>query len=216
VILRAAAALAWSLSTAIFLAFAGELGKSPWSPAADRHLRAMKDRTTAPVTVTPMTYADFAALPHGLPLAAYAQLETRGASVEGYVQIMSRISDGDYGIAFVPTPPKSVTGDTLAIVIELTPQWQRGSRNWRIDRLMPELRSHDWGLPPWPNGPRKARLSGWLLYDYPHDPQYRGARREPGESQGTLARRLTGWEIHPVTRIELWDDSLGAFLEYPR
>ena len=28
--------------------------------------------------------------------------------------------------------------------------------------------------------------------------------------------RLTMWEIHPVTRIEVRDDSLGAYVEIPR
>jgi hypothetical protein len=214
VILRALAALALVLGLALFFAYLGVVGKAPWSSAADRHLRAMKDRTTTPASYAALTYEEFGALPSGLPLAEYARLEARGAAVEGYVQQIKRIADGDYGIGLVPGAPSAIETDTLPIVIELTPQWQRGSRNWRMDRLAPELRPHDWGRPPWPNGPRRVRISGWLLYDYPHDPHVgHGNARGSGD---LLARRYSGWEIHPVTRIELWDDSLGAFVEWPR
>lgn len=213
-ILRAAAAVSLLAGSALFLAYLGVVGKAPWSSEADRHLRAMKDRTTTPVSYTPLTYEEFGALPSGLPLAEYARLEARGVSVEGYVQLIARITDGDYAMSLVPGAPSKVVTDTLPIVTELTPQWQRGSRNWRMDRLVPELRPHDWGRPPWPNGPRRVRISGWLLYDHPHDPQVR--RKETRGSRDPLARRYSGWEIHPVTRIELWDDSLQTFVEWPR
>lgn len=211
--LRVAAALGLALGFGLFLAFLHEVGKSPWSSAADRHLREMKDRVTAPERYAAMTHDEFAALPSGLSLADYAALERRGVSIEGYVQQLNRVIDGDYGLLLVPGFPSTIVNDTLPVITELTPQWQRGSRSWRIDRLAPALRPQDWFLPPWPGGPRRARISGWLLYDYPHDPRTRPRHVGPGDP---LARRLTGWEIHPVTRIELWDDSLAAFVDWPR
>jgi hypothetical protein len=33
---------------------------------------------------------------------------------------------------------------------------------------------------------------------------------------GRVPSRVTGWEIHPVTRIEIWDDARAAFVEYGR
>jgi len=59
----------------------------------------------------------------------------------------------------------------------------------------------------WDGGPRRVRLTGWLTYDFP----YEGAHNRPG-----FPPRIASWEIHPVTRIELWDDTLAAFVDYPR
>jgi hypothetical protein len=62
---------------------------------------------------------------------------------------------------------------------------------------------------PWEGGPRRTRISGWLLYDFQYDDSL-------GEWSGDFhPPRATGWEIHPVTAIDIWSDSLG-FVEYPR
>lgn len=59
---------------------------------------------------------------------------------------------------------------------------------------------------------RRARLTGWLLDDFWNDPD-----RFPWSIwPHGAARRLSGWEIHPVTRIELWDDSLRRYVELAR
>ena len=63
---------------------------------------------------------------------------------------------------------------------------------------------------PWPGGPRRVRLSGWLLYDFQYD------RPATPWSRQYSAPRLSGWEIHPVTRIEVWDDARGEWVEVPR
>jgi hypothetical protein len=59
-----------------------------------------------------------------------------------------------------------------------------------------------------------VRISGWLLYDFEYDAPYRTQRH--ALISGARSTRLTGWEIHPVTRIEVWDDSTRDFVEIPR
>ena len=59
----------------------------------------------------------------------------------------------------------------------------------------------------WPGGTRRVRVSGWLMYDWQHDKPFEAHR------EGRTAPRLTGWEIHPVTRIEAWNDTLERFVD---
>jgi hypothetical protein len=47
-----------------------------------------------------------------------------------------------------------------------------------------------------------VRLSGWLLHDFEHA----GPAR---------AWRVSAWEIHPVTAIEVWDEARQAWQPLP-
>ena len=66
------------------------------------------------------------------------------------------------------------------------------------------------GATEWDSGPQRARVSGWLMDDYAYD-------RTP--SPWALAHgstRVSGWEIHPVTRIERWDAARDGWVEVAR
>jgi hypothetical protein len=204
-VLRLAAALALAIGVIGLGGFLRIVGWGPFVSEASRHLRVMKQRTAAPDTVSPLTFPQMAALPRSRPLAEYARLERRGASLEGNVKGMSRSTDGDFHVEVVPT---GMTGrsDARHISAEITPQWHQGSSHWRYERLAAAFRVARWDPTPWERAPRRVRLSGWLMYDF----EYEGTRPRSGPE------RLTHWEIHPVTRIEVWDDSLGAFVEIPR
>jgi hypothetical protein len=208
--LRLVAALSLTLGIVGLLSFVHLLGKGPFAPLAARHLRDMKDRTSAPSAYAPMTFADFAALPHHRPVAEYSAIERRGVSLEGYPQHLFRSSDGDLHLELAETPRVTGARDTVYLTGEITPQWQRGSERWRFEPLVAVLRPPGGGVTTWEGGARRLRISGWLMYDVQYDPPV---------SEWSLAHgapRLTGWEIHPVTRIEIWSDSLATFVEYPR
>lgn len=216
-ILRLAAALALLVGAAGLLLFLQVVGKGPFASAEARHLRLMKDRLDPPPALLPATFADFAALPHARPVAEYAPLETRGVVLEGYAQRMIWSSDGDVHVEVLSSWRKPGLPETTYVSAEITPRWRRGSTRWQYDHLLAELRPNFGGTTPWEMGPQRMRLSGWLLYDFQYDGPYgapnpHGAAIRPARSP----MRLSGWEIHPVTRIELWDDSLQAFVEYPR
>jgi hypothetical protein len=89
-------------------------------------------------------------------------------------------------------------------VAEVTPSWRARHPGWSYDRLIEALRPAEGGLAPWDGGPRRVRLSGWLLYDETHERRPPRPRRPPA---------LAAWEVHPVTRIEIWDPGAARFTE---
>lgn len=208
-ILRLAALAAVALGLVTFLFFLQLVGEAPWSPPAMRHLRAMKDRADAPDSVVPFTAADFASLPHGRPLAEYAPLERRGVCLDGYVQKLVTSTDGDVHFELAPTRRLPGGPDTVYVTAELTPQWGGGSARWSFESLVATLRPNGGGMRAWDTGPRRARVSGWLLYDFQYD-------APPRSGPAHRAVRLTGWEIHPITRIEVRDEADSAWREVER
>jgi hypothetical protein len=207
--LRLTAILAVLLGLAALFGYLQLVGRVPWSTPEMRHLRAMKDRTSAPAEVEPFTMADIESLPHGLPLDRLAPLEQRGASVTGYVQRMLHAPDGDTHLEVVPTPRLPGGPDTAYVTAEITPQWYEGADSWSFENLVAVFRPNHGGVTPWDSGPARVRVSGWLLDDFQFD--VRLAASVIRDDQ-----RVSGWEIHPVTRIELWSDSLRAFRDLAR
>ena len=208
--LRLAAALALLLGVAALMAYLNIMGRGPLAGAEARHLRAMKDRVSAPESVRDVTLDDFAALPHGAPLATVASIERRGVVAEGYVQRIMRAQDDDYHLELAPTPRTPGGPDTIYLSAEITPGIRDGSQRWSYGALNAAFRPNRGGAARWDRGPRRVRVSGWLLYDYQYD-------APPGEREKrTSAPRISGWEIHPVTRIELWNESLGRFVDLAR
>ena len=208
--LRLAAALSLLLGAAALAAYLHIMGYGPLAGAAARHMRALKDRRAAPESVSVFTLADFDALPHRMALADYAPLERRGVTMEGYVQRFMRAVDDDYHLELAPTGRAPGGPDTVYASAEITPAFRRDSQPWSYEALVAAFRPTRGGATPWNTGPQRVRVSGWLLYDYPYD-------APPSEWDKRMASpRISGWEIHPVTRIELWDDTLRRYVDYPR
>jgi len=205
VIARSLGVLVFGLGgTALFVGLA-LLGRAPGLPEQTRHLRAMKDRLEPPGIVRDVTMADFAALPHHGPFDERVRLERQGVRMEGWVQRVLLAGDGDLHLELAEHRRTSLDRDTTYVVAEVTPPWRQSRASWAYDSLLAAFRPNHGGPARWDAGPRRVRVSGWLLYDKPHD--------KPA-STWTLAFRATrrsGWEIHPVTAIELWDDSSGAW-----
>jgi len=207
VTLRILALFAIALGAAVLIDYLTELGKGPWSDPSARHLRAMKDRTGSPAGLEPFTIAAMAGLPRRAPLREVAPIERRGVVVEGYVQRMERAADGDYHLDFAPET-RGPDGPLVPFVsAEITPQWHRDSGTWRYERLVDVLRPIYGGVTTWDRGPRRVRLGGWLTYDF----EYEGSR-----PVAPFPPHLSFWEIHPVTRIEVWDEARAAYVEVPR
>ena len=209
-ILRLAAALALLLGAAALAAYLHIMGYGPLAGAAARRMRAMKDRSTAPESVSVFGLAEFAALPHRVAFADYEPFERRGVVMEGYVQRFMRAVDDDYHLELAPTPRAPGGPDTVYATAEITPAFRRGSPHSTYEALVAALRPRRGGATAWDRGPRRVRVSGWLLYDYPYDaPPSDWAKR-------MASPRISGWEIHPVTRIELWDEAQGRYWDYLR
>ena len=201
--LRLFAAFAFIMGAAILITYLTVLGVAPWASAKTRHLRAMKERSTTPRAYERMTIPEMQALPRHAPLAYYSKLERRGVYIEGKVIKMLRAFDGDFHLDLA-----APSGEPLPYAVtEVTEAFSRGSATWNYEGISVALRPNEGTTAPWEGGPRRVRLSGWLMYDYQHEGTIHSDRPPP---------ILTAWEIHPVTRIELWSDSLGRFVEYAR
>ncbi len=158
-------------------------------PAAEReaHLQDMKNRLDDPRQVVGMTILEIAALPQ-FPRAYTRQqfteisaLEERGVMVEGFVARLRQMQDGDYHIQLAEAwPGHCLGGDTPdQFFTELTPGIRARKPAYTWERLLPLC-----------GADTRIRVSGWLMWDNPHH------------------TRITFWEVHPVTRIELccWRD----------
>lgn len=207
---RALAVLVFAAGAATLLAGLTVIGAAPGSPADARHLRRAKNRLAEPASYAPITLAEFPALPRHRPLAEVAALERRAVALEGFVQRTVLAGDGDLHLEVAPTPRPPGGPDTAYVTAEVTPGWRRGAPGWRPEVLRTVFRPDHGGPTPWERGTRRVRISGWLLYDAPYD-------RAPSPwSLAHAAPRVSGWEIHPVTRIEVWDDAAAAWREVPR
>jgi len=205
---RTVAFMVWGLALAAFLAYLHALGRGPFASLAARHQREMKERTALPATIEPMTGAEFLALPRQRSVAEYSGIERRAVSLEGEVTEMIRATDGDYHLALRPPGDPNLWGSGLTA--EVTPEWHRDAiGGWGYERLLSVLRPDVGGATPWPEGPARVRLSGWLLYDHESDV----IARMLGIP---LVPRATDWEIHPVTKIERWDDAHAGWVEVKR
>jgi hypothetical protein len=185
-------------------AFLNMMGALPTASPQARHLRAMKDRAAVPSFFEATSESAIAALPHAAPLASYEPIERRGVSIDGYVQRMLRAADGDIHLEIVPERRLPGEASLPYVTGEISRQWLRNTDTWTFPRLVEAFHPNQGGVTPWEGGTRRVRISGWLLNDYESGPAPFGPRR------------VSPWEIHPVTRIELWNDSLSAFQDFAR
>jgi hypothetical protein len=73
------------------------------------------------------------------------------------------------------------------VVVEITPRWLAANDGWRLQtfKRLAEQRA-------------KVRITGWLMFDPQHPDQI-------GKTRGGL------WEVHPITKIEVFSD--GRWIE---
>ena len=207
---RLVAILSVAGGVAGFLLYLHLLGKGPFATLEGRHLRQMKDRTSAPDSVEPFTHDAFFALPRGLSVAEYSGIERRAVSLEGQVHHLLRATDGDFHADLYPVARAGSEVAMHAVTTEITPQWHgSGLDGWGFERLAAIFRPERGTVAPWEGGPVRVRLSGWLLYDHADD----ALPRPPGAPH---ALRLSQWEIHPVTKIERWDSTHAGWVEVKR
>lgn len=123
--------------------------------------------------------------------------ESQAARVEGYV-----VSVGKAGIELancwspcrrdihINLALRSDAPATEQVVVEVTPNFERSIKtqglDWSAATLERTLVGH------W------CRFEGWLFYDRHHAKEATNTYKE-----GSNVWRATGWEIHPVTRIEV-------------
>jgi hypothetical protein len=203
----------------------GDCGETGDGGDADTNRR--KNRIDLPEAYHPVTWDAINTLsyPHGAPRSrmgwTQAQLgqiqpfEGAALSVEGYlykVKVESSSRNAATGGESTNcharlakdvdwhTPLTANVGEAqdVAIIVETTPRVRQGHPNWTTARLRPWT-AHV-GSQPNPNyNQQKIRISGWLMLDPEHQDMINGGLRS------------TLWEIHPITKIEVWDN--GQWLD---
>jgi len=119
----------------------------------------------------------------GYVVALRPQTKGSGESTNCYLR---RSAEVDWHVAIVE---HAGDGERTAIVVEPTPRVRVNHPNWTVARLTPWLDSSD-----------PVRISGWLMFD-------------PAHRNHLNRYRATLWEIHPVTRIEVWRDGAWADMD---
>ena len=209
-IVRSLAVLIFAAGAAVLVGALALLGRAPGLPETARHLRAMKDRIDPPPALRTFTMADFSALPHHVSPAERSALESHGVQMSGWVQRVVLSGDGDLHLELVENQRHRGERDTAYVVAEITPPWRDQADGWAYESLLVAFRPNLGGPAPWEAGPRRVRITGWLMLDHPYDRPVSQWLLEHGTP------RITGWELHPVTRIELWDEGDSAWRELPR
>ena len=178
--------------------------------AQGRYLIEQKNREEVPSHYESLTYAEFLALPaltdhySEQDWTIVRQESLRAVRLEGYIAEVRQIFDGpmygewpwegDFHVHLRERPqpqcfPPGPRHDQ--IVTEVTPHFQPPRTGWSEAVLR--------GLC---NRQVRVRISGWLLHDYQH-------------ADGVSRWRATPWEIHPVTRIEVWDPERQTWQAVP-
>jgi hypothetical protein len=178
----------------------------------DKGTNVRKNRTDIPTTYHAVTWKAIAGLAYPAPapksrenftpeqLAEVAQFEGAAVETVGYVvAIKPQASNSescncgwhgeaatDWHIALVEHPGD---GEASSVVVEPTPRLKKNHPGWTKKNLTP-----------WLNGDVPVRISGWLLFD-------------PQHTNHLKKYRSTLWEIHPITKIEVWDTDTQKWVD---
>ncbi|MBI3804728.1 MAG: hypothetical protein HY282_13305 [Nitrospirae bacterium] len=180
----------------------------PKGEGGDPALNRLKNRIDAPATYEMMTVAQFLetltpnlhaakdrsdfSLAHRLYVD---RNEARGITLEGY--LLHAKQAGPEGVncysktrrdfllwigAKHPMTLKEAEAmRPEGVRVDATPAGQHQHKSWRLHTLKQ-----------WAKEGTRIRVSGWALYDSEHP-------GDVGKTRGSL------WEVHPVTKIEIWD-----------
>jgi hypothetical protein len=152
-------------------------------------------------------------------LATIAPVEGVAVSIEGYlykVKVESSSANAKSGgestncharLAndvdwHMPLTANAGEGEDMAIIVETTPRVRRQHSQWTTARLKPWT-SHIGNTPNANYNQEKVRISGWLMLDPEH------------QDMIDHGLRSTLWEVHPITKIEVWDKGQWVDLDNP-
>jgi len=197
----------------------------------DTDTNRRKNRTDAPasyhtVTWDAINHLDYAKLAPkrrkdwtSAQLATITPFEGAAITVEGYlykVKVESSSANAKSGgestncharLAndvdwHLPLTDSVGQGENVAIIVETTPRVRRQHTQWTTDRLKP-WSAHIGSKANASYNKQQVRISGWLMLDPEHQDMI---------DEGL---RSTLWEIHPITKIEVWDNGQWVDLDNP-
>jgi hypothetical protein len=179
-------------------------------PGGDTGTNRLKNRTDSPASYHAVALEAIRDLPYPATtqksrldwppesLAVVLRMEGPPVQVVGYLVavktegsettncFMTRVSETDWHMAITVEVGQ---GEEESVVVETTPRIRINHAKWTRGRLTP-----------WIDGSRPVRISGWLMFDPFH-------RNHLGTFRKTL------WEVHPITKIEVWQDDAWVDLD---
>jgi hypothetical protein len=205
------------------LAMAALLAGCHYSVVKRLDLWRKKLRLHTPANYNPITVEQMIAMQPGCPfreseVPEIDRLERRAVVMEGYLVRVEQLADGktyahllrrgDIHLEIAAAPDFHPAGSSAQRVIcEVTVPFQWRRERWNLEGLAPlagwvtdALIGHSYpgGTP----GGARVRISGDLLDDFVHCAAV-------GESRATV------WEIHPITRLEVWNEATNRFEPVP-
>jgi hypothetical protein len=93
---------------------------------------------------------------------------------------------------------------SAGIVVETTPRVRANGHPWTPAMLAAAIANRD-----------SVRISGWLMYDPEHFAQTTNYDPAQPPSPNALMVRATLWEVHPITKIEVFDPATHAWKSIP-
>jgi hypothetical protein len=209
--------------TILLLWLAVSLAGCHYSWAKRMDLWRKKLRLRTPVSYSPITVDELIDLEPGCPfhesdVPAINQQEKRAVVMEGYLVSVEQLADGktyahlvrrgDIHLEIASSPDfEPAAGSAERVICEVTVPFQWRHQRWNLEGLAPlagsvtdKLISHSYpgGTP----GGARIRVSGYLLDDFVH-------------CAAVDKTRATAWEIHPITKLEVWNDERGRFETLP-
>jgi len=186
----------------------GECG--PSGDGGDSFTNLRKNRTDVPQSYHEVTWKALQSLPYPVArrsldqwtpqqIAEIKPYEGVPVSITGYllaIKVEDRGSGESTNCHFVnpeevdwhmPFTEHPGDGEDTAVVVETSPRVRKSHPKWTTANLAPWVNSH-----------AQVRISGWTLLDPEH-------RAHLGKYRSTL------WEVHPVTKIEVFND--GQWLD---
>jgi uncharacterized protein YgiM (DUF1202 family) len=174
----------------------------PFGDSDEHETNQRKNRTDLPQAVHDVTFMALAMLPYpkapkersqwsAMQLAVIEPFEGVGVRVVGYLAAlkpqtggsgestnchMTKAAEVDWHMALVE---KAGGGEDEGVVIETTPRVRRNHPNWTKTRLTP-----------WVDSTKPVRITGWTFLD----PEHRNHLNK---------YRVTLWEVHPITKLEV-------------
>jgi hypothetical protein len=192
-----------------------------YSYARRLHLLQAKLRTSVPKSYEPISFDQFVALKPNCPFDESMapdidRNEKRGVMLEGYLVRLVQLAGGvtylhltnrgDIHLEISAAPDfHGIAPSSQRIICEITVPFQWRHKRWNLEGLAPlatavkdNLTGHIY--PGGTSGGARVRVSGYLMDDFIH-------------CLSVGRWRATVWEIHPITRLEVWDAKRNAFVD---
>lgn len=216
----------WPGGTPVEVTFSGASGTCgpDGDPSSDTETNHLKNRVDEPTSTHEVTWAAIKNLPvphvkttrkawktadRTLAAAEITPFEGVALTVVGFIVNRVKVENGGEGTNcgftldpevdwHIPLVAHAHDPEKLSIVVETTPRVRKTHPKWTTTVLTP-----------WVNSSDPVRISGWLMFD----PDHPSMMYDPANPNAPKKYRITLWEIHPTTKIEVWKSGAWVDLE---